>query len=270
MSGRWFGFDACPKIGTRLPFLLLAGELARSGHGISWNFPAASRQESSDEYTVAMAQGNQEQLPAPPFAAADAPAIDRAALDAERESLANLLGGALPDAANTEGLNAALPALYDELRDIAASYLRHERPDHTLQPTALVHESYLRLLSQRTVDWSNRLHFLSVAARMMRRILSNYASARKANKRDKGGAPLELDAALEISDREKLSIMKVEEALRGLEALDPRQARVVELRFFGGLTLEETAELLGVSAKTVQRDWMTARLWLQREMSATG
>ncbi|HEY2139104.1 MAG TPA: ECF-type sigma factor [Chthoniobacterales bacterium] len=184
----------------------------------------------------------------------------------DNEALATLLGVALPAAGNSEGLNAALPGLYDELRGIAASYLRHERPDHTLQPTALVHESYLRLLSQRTVDWSNRLHFLSVAARMMRRILCNYASARKASKRNTGEALLELDAALETFDRDQFKIAKVEEALRALESLDPRQARVVELRFFGGLTIGETAELLGVSAKTVQRDWMTARLWLQREI----
>jgi RNA polymerase sigma factor (TIGR02999 family) len=169
-----------------------------------------------------------------------------------------------------EGLNAALPALYNELRDMAAAYLRHERPNHTLQATALVHESYLRLVSQRTVDWSNRLHFLSVAARMMRRILSNYASARKANKRDSGDALLELDAALETFDHDQLKIAKVEAALRELEHLDPRQGRVVELRFFGGLTLEETAEVLGTSTRTVKRDWMTARLWLQREISASG
>jgi RNA polymerase sigma factor (TIGR02999 family) len=175
-----------------------------------------------------------------------------------------------PVFSNSEELNAALPALYDELREIAASYLRHERSHHTLQPTALVHESYLRLLSQRTVDWGNRLQFLSVAARMMRRILSNYASARKADKRDSGEALLDLDVALETYDDGQFSIRKVEEALRGLESLDPRQARVVELRFFGGLTMDETAELLGISAKTVQRDWETARLWLQREMSASG
>jgi RNA polymerase sigma factor (TIGR02999 family) len=174
-----------------------------------------------------------------------------------------------PAAANTVELNAALPALYDELRDIAASYLRHERANHTLQPTALVHESYLRLVSQRTVNWGNRLHFLSVASRMMRRILANYANARNAEKRGSGETLLEIDAAFEISDAQHPSILKIEEALRGLEALDARQARVVELRFFGGLTLDETAQVLGVSPKTVQRDWMTARLWLQREISAT-
>lgn len=172
----------------------------------------------------------------------------------------------LPDVDTTE-LNAALPALYNELRDLAASYLRRERPDHTLQPTALVHESYLRLAGQHSVDWSNRLQFLSIAARMMRRILSNYATARKAEKRGSGEALLELDEALEFYDKGALSIANLEEALRGLEALDARQAQVVELRFFGGLTLEETAEVMGISPTTVKREWNTARRWLQREIS---
>src|ERR1700731_894431 len=125
-----------------------------------------------------MVQLNREHLPAPSF---DGPVAgtDGFAAKVNNEELAMLLDGALPAAASGDGLNAALPALYDELRDIAASYLRRERSNHTLQPTALVHESYLRLVSQRTVDWNNRLHFLSVAARMMRRILWNYASARK-------------------------------------------------------------------------------------------
>jgi RNA polymerase sigma-70 factor, ECF subfamily len=131
-----------------------------------------------------------------------------------------------------------------------------------------VHESYLRLVSQHTVDWGNRLHFLSIAARMMRRILANHATARKRNKRDSGEPLLELDAAIDFHDRTQLSITKLEEALRDLEALDPRQARVVELRFFGGLTMDETAELLGVSPVTVKRDWMTARQWLQREIGS--
>jgi RNA polymerase sigma factor (TIGR02999 family) len=212
-----------------------------------------------------MVQLNREHLPAPSFYAPVAGA-DGLATEVNNEALAVLLEGALPAAENSEALNAALPALYDELRDIAASYLRHERPNHTLQPTALVHESYLRLLSQRSVDWNNRLHFLSVAARMMRRILWNYASARKTSKRDSGEAVLELDAALETFDHDQFKVAELETALRELESLDPRQARVVELRFFGGLTLGETAELLGVSPKTVQRDWMTARLWLQREI----
>lgn len=164
-------------------------------------------------------------------------------------------------------MNAALPAVYDELRELAAGYLRRERPDHTLQPTALVHESYLRLVNQRTVDWNNRLQFLSIAARMMRRILLDHAQARAANKRGGGAPKLELDAALEFYDSRALSVQAIDDALRGLEALDARQAQVVELRFFGGLTIEETAEVMALSPATVKREWTTARRWLQREIS---
>ena len=181
--------------------------------------------------------------------------------------LSELVEKFLPSDLGTADLNSALPMIYDELRELASSYLRHERPDHTLQPTALVHESYLRLLDQHAVDWNNRLHVLSLAARMMRRVLSNYASARKANKRGSGQPRLELDAALELYDTRAVDIAAVDEALRGLEEMDPRQAQVVELRFFGGLTIEQTAEVLNLSVATVKRDWQTARRWLKREMS---
>lgn len=170
-------------------------------------------------------------------------------------------GGAIDPA-----MAAALPKLYDELRALAAGYLRRERSDHTLQPTALVHESYLRLLNQRTVDWGDRLQFLSIAARMMRRILSDHAIARRADKRGGGAAKVELDAALEFCDARAINIADIDDALRGLEALDPRQAQVVELRFFGGLTIPETAELMALSEATVKREWLTARKWLQREI----
>ncbi|PZR76559.1 MAG: RNA polymerase subunit sigma-70 [Chthoniobacterales bacterium] len=182
-------------------------------------------------------------------------------------TLSALVEDLLSAEADTKGLNAALPGLYDELRELAAGYLRRERSDHTLQPTALVHESYLRLVSQHGVDWGNRLQFLSIAARMMRRILSNYAKARSANKRGSGEPKLELDAALEFCDQRALGIAVVDEALCGLEAMDARQARVVELRFFGGLTIEETAQLMALSPATVKREWVTARRWLQREIS---
>ncbi len=188
--------------------------------------------------------------------------------DEIRSSLPDFVENLIPQDRDTAALNAALPAIYEDLREMASSYLRRERPDHTLQPTALVHESYLRLVGQHAVDWNNRLHFLSVAARMMRRILSNYAAARKTDKRGKGEPRLELDAALELYDRRAVDIGAVDEALRGLEEMDPRQARVVELRFFGGLTTEETAELLGLSVATVKRDWLTARRWLKRGMSS--
>lgn len=187
---------------------------------------------------------------------------DTAALAEFAENLCVLPG-------DTKALNAALPAVYNELREMAAAYLRKERMDHTLQPTALVHESYLRLVSQHAVDWGNRLHFLSIASRMMRRILSNYAKARATEKRGSGEPRLELDAALEFYDRKAVSIAAVDDALRDLEAMDPRQAQVVELRFFGGLSMEETAEVLGLSLATVKRDWVTARRWLQREIAGS-
>jgi RNA polymerase sigma-70 factor (ECF subfamily) len=182
-------------------------------------------------------------------------------------AIQDLVNDLLPKAGRAE-MNAALPAVYDELRRVASNYLRRERADHTLQPTALVHESYLRLVNQRSVDWTNRLQFLSIAARMMRRILLDHAQARSAEKRGGGEPKLELDAALEFYDQRAISITAVDDALRGLEALDPRQAQVVELRFFGGLTIAETAELMALSEATVKREWMTARRWLQREIGA--
>ena len=163
-------------------------------------------------------------------------------------------------------MTAALPAVYHELRHLAATYLRRERSDHTLQPTALVHESYLRLVNQRTVDWSNRLQFLSIAARMMRRILTDHAVGRAAEKRGGGLQKLELDAALDFYEDRTISIAAVDDALRALHRMDPRQAQLVELRFFGGLTIEEAAELMDLSPATVKREWATARRWLQREI----
>ncbi|MDQ6860766.1 MAG: ECF-type sigma factor [Verrucomicrobiota bacterium] len=182
---------------------------------------------------------------------------------------AQLVEKLIPAGIGTAELNAALPMIYDELRELASSYLRRERPDHTLQPTALVHESYLRLLDQHAVDWNNRLHFLSIAARMMRRILSNYASARATTKRGSAEPRLELDAAFEIYDKRAVDVAVVDEALRTLEQIDPRQGQIVELRFFAGLTIEETAEVMGLSVATVKRDWAIARRWLKREMSGS-
>ena len=180
------------------------------------------------------------------------------------EPAANLLPGGIMD----EEMKAALPALYHELRDLAAGYLRRERRDHTLQPTALVHESYLRLLNQHKVDWNDRLQFLSISARMMRRILADQAEARKAGKRGGDAPMLQLDAALDFFDQRAINIAEVDQALRDLEMLDARQAQVVELRFFGGLTIQETAGLMALSEATVKREWTTARRWLQREMSS--
>lgn len=177
------------------------------------------------------------------------------------------LEGFLASGSKNAAINSALPALYDELRKLAANYLRRERSDHTLQPTALVHESYLRLVNQKTVDWSNRLEFLSIAARMMRRILSDHAVARKAQKRGSGAPKVQLDDALDFCDDRAIDIAAVDHALQGLEAMDARQAQLVELRFFGGLTIDETAEVMAISPATVKREWMTARRWLQRELA---
>ncbi len=182
------------------------------------------------------------------------------------DSLPEFLASLVPETASPREMDAALPALYEELRELAAGYLRRERPDHTLQPTALVHESYLRLRQQHTVDWGNRLQFLSIAARMMRRILSDYATARAAEKRGGDATRLQLDSALEFCDERAVDLAAVDQALRDLELLDKRQAQVVELRFFGGLTIPETAELMALSEATVKREWVTARRWLQREI----
>ena len=160
-----------------------------------------------------------------------------------------------------------LPLVYEELRQLAGGYLRRERVDHTLQPTALVHEAYLRLLGQREIDWTNRAQFLGLAAQMMRRILSNHAAGHLAGKRGGGVTKLALDEALQFCDQRDVSLAAVDEALRGLETLDPRQGQIVELRFFGGLTVEEVGAVLGISPATVKREWTTAKRWLQREIA---
>jgi RNA polymerase sigma factor (TIGR02999 family) len=171
--------------------------------------------------------------------------------------------------AGTQGRSLAemLPDVYEELRSLASSYLYNERAGHTLQPTALVHEAYLRLIDQRTDTWQNRAHFFGVAARIMRRILLQHARARGAARRGGGATRLELDAALDVFDRREVSTADLNAALRELETLDPRQGQIVELRFFGGLSIPQTAEVLGISPATVKREWSTARLWLEREMA---
>jgi RNA polymerase sigma-70 factor, ECF subfamily len=163
-------------------------------------------------------------------------------------------------------LTDELPRVYDELRHLAANYLRRERSDHTLQPTALVHEAYLRLIDQKKINWANRAQFMAIAARMMRRILVNHAVARKTAKRGSGLPQLSLDAALNVFDRQAVSTVSLNDALQELENIDPRQAQIVELRFFGGLTVPETADLLGISPATVKREWNVAKLWLEREV----
>ena len=166
----------------------------------------------------------------------------------------------------TEGdhavLDALLPAVYDELRRLASGYLRRERVGHTLQPTALVHEAYLRLVDQTRVEWQNRAHFFGVAAQMMRRILVDPARAQQAGKRGGDAQKLSLDENIDVSAMRPSELVALDEALERLAELDPQKSRLVELRFFGGLSVEETAEVLGVSAPTVKRQWRMAKAWL--------
>lgn len=165
-----------------------------------------------------------------------------------------------------QALNALMPTLYAEIRKIAASYLRRERPDHTLQATALVNEAYMRLVDQNAVQWQNRAHFFGIAAQIMRRILVDHARMHKAEKRGSGVSPTVLDEALDIAADRQLDFVAVDDALTALAALDARQARIVELRFFGGLSIEETAEVTQLSPATIKREWSSARAWLRREL----
>jgi RNA polymerase sigma factor (TIGR02999 family) len=161
------------------------------------------------------------------------------------------------------------PIIYSELRRLAASYLRRERPDHTLQPTALVHEAYMRLLDQRKVDWSNRAQFMGLAAVMMRRILVNHARDRVADKRGGGAEHVPLTLAGEGIGAAEINLLDLHEALDRLGEADRRKAQIVELKFFGGLTTDEIAEALRISTATVERDWKFARAWLHQAVSGT-
>jgi RNA polymerase sigma factor (TIGR02999 family) len=164
-------------------------------------------------------------------------------------------------------LEALLPLVYDELRRLAHYHLKNERPGHTLQTTALVHEAYFRLVGQELPEWESRAHFFAIAAQLMRQILVDYARRRRASKRGSGVCMLTLDDALALSRRKDVDIIALDDALNTLAELDPRQSRVVELRFFAGLSLEETSEVMGIATATVQRDWTAARAWLHREIS---
>jgi RNA polymerase sigma factor (TIGR02999 family) len=163
-----------------------------------------------------------------------------------------------------QALNELMPALYAEIRKLAASYLRRERPDHTLQATALVNEAYMRLVDQRAVQWQNRAHFFGIAAQIMRRILVDHARMENAEKRGSGKSPIVLDEAIEVAADQQLDFVAVDDALKALADLDPRQARIVELRFFGGLSIEETAEVTQLSPATIKREWAAARRELER------
>ncbi|MFZ0478373.1 MAG: sigma-70 family RNA polymerase sigma factor [Terriglobales bacterium] len=168
-------------------------------------------------------------------------------------------------AGDDEALRAALPLVYEELRRVARHYLRQERPGHTLQGTALVHEAYLRLEKQGATDFKNREHFLAICAQLMRQILVEHARSRAAAKRD-GGFRLELDDNLAFK-AQSMDLVALDDALKELAKLDPQQSRIVELRFFGGLSIEETADAMDLSPTTVKRHWATAKLWLHHEIS---
>jgi len=168
---------------------------------------------------------------------------------------------------NEAALNQLTPLVYDELRRLASRYLRNERPDHTLQSTDLVHEAYLRLVDQQNVRWQSRAHFFGIAAQMIRRILVDHARRRQAAKRGAGPVKLALDEAVVASEPRDFDLVALDEALENLAKLDPQQSRVVELRFFAGLSIEETAEVLKISSATVKRDWTTAKAWLFRDLS---
>ncbi|HSL24545.1 MAG TPA: sigma-70 family RNA polymerase sigma factor [Vicinamibacterales bacterium] len=165
-----------------------------------------------------------------------------------------------------DALDRLVPLVHRELRQMAARYLRRERPDHTLQATALVNEAYIKLIDQRRVQWRNRAHFFGVAAQLMRRILVDHARARAAVKREAGERVLSLDEALLVGGTPDVTMLALDEALARLASLDPQQSRVVELKFFGGMTIDEIAEVLGISAATVSRDWTMARAWLYAEL----
>ena len=165
-----------------------------------------------------------------------------------------------------DALDALLPLVYEELRRLAARYMKGERRDHTLDATALVNEAYLRLIEVQRVQWTNRAHFFAMAATLMRRILVVAARARDYQKRGGGAAVLSLDEALIVPAEPGADLVALDDALIALAAIDPRKSQVVEMRFFGGLSIDETAEALQVSRDTVKRDWKMAKLWLLREM----
>ena len=169
---------------------------------------------------------------------------------------------------NRAAVDELTPLVYQELKRIAGGQLKGERPGHTLQATALVHEAYLKLVDQRAVNWQCRAHFFGVAAQLMRRILLDYAKSRGRLKRGGDVHKTSLDEALVVAEDRASDLVLIDEALTRLEELDARQAKVVELRFFGGLSVEETAEAMGISAPTVKREWAMARAWLHRELSA--
>lgn len=174
----------------------------------------------------------------------------------------------------SEGDNSApgklLELVYDDLRHLAAAYMQGERSDHTLQATALVHEAYLRMVDWENVSWENRAQFFAVAAQVMRRVLVDHARGRNAAKREGSQHKLALDDAVSFANEKEFDVLALEDALSSLEKQDPRQAKIVELRFFGGLSIDEAAHVLKISPTTVKREWTIAKAWFQRELGKQG
>ncbi len=184
----------------------------------------------------------------------------------EKENITQLL--LAWNAGNKSALDELIPLVFDELHRQAARYLRRERVDHTLQTTALINEAYLKLIEQNRVNWESRTHFFAIAANLMRRVLVDYARSKNRDKRGGGLVKLSLDEAGDVAGKEKaIDLTALDEALSKLEKIDERQARIVELRYFGDLTLEETAEALKISRTTVAEDWAMAKAWLRRELT---
>jgi len=171
---------------------------------------------------------------------------------------------------NETARDQLMPLVYEELHRMAHRYMRKERPGHTLQTSALVHEAYVRLVDQTDVEWQNRAHFYGIAAQMMRRILVDHARSRQYAKRGGDARPVSLDEVAIVSEERTAEVIALDEALAGLAVIDQRKSQIVELRFFGGLSIEETAGVLAVSPGTIMRDWTLAKAWLRREMGATG
>ncbi len=190
-------------------------------------------------------------------------------MDRRQGAVTRLLGELR--AGRAGAVDEVLPLVYDELRAIAARHMRRERPGHTLQPTALVHDAFLKLVDQTRVQWQDRAHFFAIASQAMRRILVDHARARAASKRGAGAGHVSTDDTVVLADQPPLSpedLLALDEALSELAAIDGGQARVVELRYFGGLTIEEAAEAMAVSAATLKREWSMARAWLHRRLTA--
>ena len=162
--------------------------------------------------------------------------------------------------------DALLPLVYDELRSIAANYLRKERSDHTLQPTALVHEAYMKLVDISDMRWQDRAHFFAVSSNVMRHILVDHARAKRTEKRGGGAQKIALQDVVSLSTTDDVDLIAIDDALKELAKFDEQQSRIVELRFFGGLTIEETAHVVGISPATVKREWAMAKAWLRRKL----